>query len=113
MPRKAGKHSESPPPVEERAGVPLTVLPPLTERQAKCLEYILNFFVEHRYYPTQREIADAMNIRSATAEMYLEPLELKGYLKREPGRHRNIRLTDGALEKLRLMGVDVRGLFAA
>jgi DNA-binding MarR family transcriptional regulator len=76
---------------------PLRVLPPLTDRQAKCLEYILNYFLENRYYPTQREVAQAMDIQSSTAEMYLQPLVEKGYLMRERnknskrGKQRNIR----------------------
>lgn len=86
----------------------LKVLPPLTDNQAKCLEFILNFFAEHRYYPTQREMAEAMNIKSNTAEMYVAPLVQKGYLQREPGKQRNIRLTGDALERLQMMGVDVR-----
>lgn len=91
----------------------LKVLPPLTKKQGRCLEFILNYFVANRYYPTQREVAEAMEIRSNTAEMYLQPLEQKGYLHREPNRQRNIRLTAEALERLRLMGVDVRERLAA
>lgn len=86
----------------------LQVLPPLTEKQAECLKYVVNFFIERRYYPTQREVAAAMGLNSSTAESYLEPLERKGYLEREPRRRRNIRLTDAAVEKLELMGVEVR-----
>lgn len=93
----------------------LKPLPPLTEKQGKCLEFILNFFAEHRYYPTQREMAEAMGIKSNTAEMYLKPLQEKGYIQRQPGKkgkgkgpRRNIRLTNNALERLQKMGVDVR-----
>lgn len=82
----------------------LRVLPPLTERQSQCLEFILRYFVKNRYYPTQREVAKAMTIKSNTAEMYLQPLEAKGYLKRKRNQQRNIRLTKDGLEKLRLMG---------
>lgn len=83
----------------------MKVLPPLTDRQAKCLRFILSYFLENRYYPTQREIARAMDVQSSTAEMYLRPLEDKGYLKRERGKEnkrkqRNIRLTPEALERL-------------
>lgn len=87
----------------------LKVLPALTEKQAKCLEFILNFFADNRFYPTQREVAEAMDIKSTTAEMYLKPLVQKGYLEREPGkkRRRNIRLTGDGLKRLQIMGVDV------
>lgn len=86
----------------------LQVLPPLTEKQAECLKYLVGYFLERRYYPTQREVAAAMRLSSSTAESYLEPLERKGYLEREPRRRRNIRLTNAAVEKLELMGVGVR-----
>ncbi len=92
----------------------LKVLPPVTEKQAKCLEFILNYFLEHRYYPTQREVAKEMGIQSNTAEMYLQPLVEKGYLTRESKKQsRNIRLTQSALERLALLGVNVQGRLAA
>jgi DNA-binding MarR family transcriptional regulator len=86
----------------------LTVLPPLTEKQAKALEYVLDFFLKHRFYPTQREIANALGVRSTTADMYLKPLIAKGYLERVPRQRRNIRLTNDALLKLELLGVAVQ-----
>lgn len=91
---------------------PMRVLPYLTDRQAKCLRLIYEYFLEHKYYPTQREVAAAMEVRSSTAEMFIGPLEDKGYLTRERGegdrrKQRNIRLTADALERLKLMGVDV------
>ena len=90
----------------------LKILPPLTEKQGRCLEFILSYFAENRYYPTQREMAGAMGIKSNTAEMYLQPLEQKGYVRRKPRRQRNIRLTRDGLERLRLMGVKAEDLLA-
>jgi DNA-binding MarR family transcriptional regulator len=102
-------------PPEAAAAIPdpLRVLPPLTAKQGKCLQFILGYFLENRYYPTQRELAVVMGIQSNTAEMYLQPLEQKGYLMREPNKQRNIRLTQAALERLQLMGVNVQGLLVA
>jgi DNA-binding MarR family transcriptional regulator len=81
----------------------LKVLPPLTEKQGQCLKFILEYFIEHRYYPTQREVATAMNLQSSTAESYLEPLRRKGYLARKvKQQRRNIRLTSKARQKLGL-----------
>lgn len=91
-----------------KAALEVKVLPPLTEKQAKCLEYIFDYFARNRYYPTHREVAAAMSVRSNTAEIYIEPLERKGYLLREEGKQRNLRLTPEALERLQLNGVDVR-----
>jgi DNA-binding MarR family transcriptional regulator len=83
----------------------ITVLPPLTEKQAQCLMFILEYFKEHRYYPTQREVTAAMKLHSTTAESYLEPLRRKGYLARKTKRQRrNIRLTPKARQKLGLEG---------
>lgn len=81
----------------------LVVLPQLTDKQARCLRFIHEYFMEHRYYPTQREVARAMNLQSSTAELYLEPLRRKGYLQRKVKRQRrNIRLTTKARQKLEL-----------
>jgi len=82
----------------------LKVLPPLTKRQAECLSFLFDYFSERRYYPTQREITKRMNLKTNSAATFLEPLYKKGYLKKEPGRSRNINLTPSAIEKLKLMG---------
>jgi DNA-binding MarR family transcriptional regulator len=83
-------------------------LPPLTEKQAECLKFVMRYFLDRRYYPTQREVAEAMNLSSSTAESYLKPLILKGYLERGPHRRRNIRLTTAAVDKLELDGMRIR-----
>lgn len=90
------------------AALEVKILPPLTEKQTRCLQFILNYFLKNRFYPTHREIADALGVRSNTAEMFVEPLERKGYIKRQPGKQRNIRLTPEALQRLELDGADVR-----
>jgi DNA-binding MarR family transcriptional regulator len=83
----------------------LRSLPPLTERQAECLIYLYNYFIEHRYYPTQREIVKKMNLKTNSAATFIEPLCKKGYLEKEPGKRRNIDLTHMAIEKLKFMGM--------
>jgi DNA-binding MarR family transcriptional regulator len=88
----------------------LKSLPPLTVRQAECLVYLFNYFSEYRYYPTQREIAKKMNLRTNSAATFLEPLRKKGYLEKEPGKNRNINLTRSALQKLKLMEGNKTGL---
>jgi DNA-binding MarR family transcriptional regulator len=93
-----------------RAGAeaaPLEVMPALTKNQAKCLEFIFNFYRENRHFPTHREVNKAMGSTATTAVMYLDPLVEKGYLTRAPERGRNIRLTVDGLERLKLMGVRV------
>jgi len=81
----------------------LRSLPPLTERQSECLVYLFSYFSEYRYYPTQREIANKMNLKTNSAATFLEPLRKKGYLEKESGKNRNIHLTHSALLKLKLM----------
>lgn len=81
----------------------LTPLPPLTEKQKECLIFLFNYFTEHRYYPTQREIAEHMNLKSNSAAIYIEPLLKKGYLEKEPGKNRNIHITRAGLLKLKLL----------
>lgn len=93
--------------------VSLKVLPPLTDNQAKCLRFISSYYVRHRYYPTHREVAEAMGLQTNTAEMYLQPLVRKGYLARQRGQHRNIRLTRDAISRLELMGENVLEQLAA
>lgn len=82
----------------------LKVLPILTDRQAECLIYIFEYFVRHRFYPTQREIAQEMKLRTNSAETHIVPLIKKGYITKELGQRRNLRLTPAALQKLELMG---------
>jgi DNA-binding MarR family transcriptional regulator len=88
----------------------LKILPALTERQGRCLLFIFNYYVEHRHFPTHREIAKAMGISSTTAAMYIDPLVAKGYLKRASGGKvaRNLRVTADGLERLRIMGVTLQ-----
>jgi len=78
---------------------------PLTERQFECLAFIYEYFMTHKYYPTQKEIAEALKIKSNVAVVFTDPLQRKGHLYVEPGRHRNIRLTAQALELLEEKGV--------
>lgn len=93
--------------------ITLKVLPPLTDNQAKCLKFISNYYVQHRYYPTHREVAEAMGLQTNTAEMYVQPLVRKGYLARQRGRHRNMRLTRAGISRLEMMGENVLEQLAA
>ena len=92
------------------AAAPLKILPALPKKQGECLLFILNYYAEHRHFPTHREIARAMGSRSTTAAMYIDPLVEKGYLRRagKGKAARNIRVTVDGLERLRMMGADVR-----
>lgn len=80
----------------------LRVLPPLSERQLVLLRYLWNYYADHRYFPTHRECALAMNLRSTQVGGYLEPLIKKGYVQRLALGARNITLTPIALERLNI-----------
>ncbi|MEK3722289.1 LexA family protein [Paenibacillus sp. FSL H8-0034] len=68
---------------------------PLTRREADSLEYIRSFMNKNGYSPTLREISDAMRYGSSSTAFYLvESLEQKGYISKEHGGARTIRLLE-------------------
>jgi len=92
---------------QSAVAAPLKVLPALTDKQSECLLFIFNYYSKHKHFPTHREIAKAMEIRSSTAAMFLDPLVEKGYLTRSGREARNIRITLDGVERLKLMGASV------
>ena len=58
------------------------------------------------YYPSQP--TQRLGVKATTAAHVLQPLVEKGYVVKELGKQRNVRLTDNALKKLEKMGVNVR-----
>lgn len=65
---------------------------PLTERQRSVLLFLESCLSDRGYMPTIREIAQHFSVTSNAAVTRLEALERKGYLTREPGVARGIRL---------------------
>lgn len=64
---------------------------PLTNRQKEALDFITSFMVENGYAPSLRELADFLHTKNlSTAQYYIEELEKKGYLKRNPHKNRGI-----------------------
>jgi DNA-binding MarR family transcriptional regulator len=78
---------------------------PLSKRQEQVLKFLYEFFEGHRFYPTQREIMDFLQVKGTTAVGYLGPLEKKGYIERVPGQGRNVLITELGYEKLEELGV--------
>lgn len=69
----------------------------LTERQRQVLSRIITSVQAHGRVPTVRELAASMGLKApGTIQDHLSALEKKGYLEREPGVSRNLRLTDRA-----------------
>ncbi len=65
----------------------------LTKKQKEVYDFIADYIRAKKESPTIPEIAKAMNLKSLrSVTQYLETLELKGLIKREKSRARNIRL---------------------
>lgn len=63
----------------------------LTARQAEVLKFIKDNM--HLYSPTVRQIAAAIGAKSPHAATgHLDALEKKGFITREPGKTRNIKV---------------------
>lgn len=82
--------------------------PRLTERQEQVLLAIGRHYAAHGDYPTQRELAVAMGVKSTNAGPLIRPLVKKGYAARESGSWRNLRLTALGVSQLKELGVTLR-----
>ncbi|MGQ0650360.1 MAG: transcriptional repressor LexA [Gemmatimonadaceae bacterium] len=66
---------------------------PLTPIERKVYHYLLDFLSEHSYQPSVREIGKRLRIPSTkTVAELLQALEDKGYVEREPGRSRGVKI---------------------
>lgn len=66
----------------------------LKPKELRVYEYIKGRIVEIGYAPSVREICADLNIKStSTAQMYIDRLISKGYLARENGKSRTLKLT--------------------
>jgi len=66
---------------------------PITDRQAEVLETIQELTDELGYPPTVKELGDRLRLRSTcTTQRHLDALERKGYITRQPGQARTIRV---------------------
>lgn len=77
--------------VKEREG---QYMKPLTDKEKKILNYITEK-IQFDEPPTVRDIKDAIGIKStATVHAYLLRLEEKGYIKKQSGKSRALKLND-------------------
>lgn len=85
---------------------------PLTPRQEKVLRFVRDFVRRHGYAPSVREVAAGMRIGTPKgAADHLKALARKGYLLREAGRSRALRVVaDGAATE---RGIPLVGRIAA
>ncbi len=64
---------------------------PLTDKQKEALDFINSFMANNGYAPSLRELAKFLDTENlSTAQYYIEELEKKGYLKRDPHKNRGI-----------------------
>ncbi len=72
----------------------------LTEKEKSMYEYITDTINSEGYPPTVRDIQSALHIKStSTVHSYLARLEEKGYIRREPGKSRSVRIDEPSVEK--------------
>jgi repressor LexA len=66
----------------------------LTARQQEIWDFLVEYFEQHGYPPTVREIGDAVGLASpSTVHAHLANLERAGFLKRDPTKPRALQLT--------------------
>lgn len=69
------------------------MLEPLTELERGILEYLIGYLRHHTYQPSLREIGNRFGLKSTkTTAEYLQALEDKGWIERNPARSRGIRI---------------------
>ena len=61
---------------------------PPTRRQLEVLAMIISMKAEHGFYPTLRELADAMNCSHGTIQHHLTSMERKNVIKQKNGQPR-------------------------
>ncbi len=83
----------------------------LNDREQKVYDYIVKTIRERGYAPSVRDIREALGYKStSTVHMYLGRLEMLGYIVKDEGKSRAIRLCDEAPD---LGGVPLLGRVTA
>lgn len=67
----------------------------MTEKQKEILEIIKNYIKKEKIPPTVREIAKMAGLTStSTVQGYINKLEKEGYISKEKGCNRSIRIKE-------------------
>ena len=88
----------------------------LSEKQRKILEFLKKEIITKGYPPSVREICDAVGLKStSTVHGYLERLEKKGLIRRDPTKPRAIEILDDStyVFKKELINVPIVGRVTA
>lgn len=85
----------------------------LQDKERAIYEYILDVIRREGYSPSVRDIQKALQIKStSTVHTYLERLERKGYIQKESGKSRTLRVESFAVEPRRTVRVPILGRIA-
>ncbi|MFH1413037.1 MAG: transcriptional repressor LexA [bacterium] len=86
----------------------------LTKRQRQILDYITDFFKDHDYAPSYREIADYFSLSSAaTIHQHIKTLQEKGFLKTDFNQARSIELIEIKPNWVQAVELTLAGLITA
>ena len=81
----------------------LKTYPPLSPRQQQLLKFMWKYWADKGYWPTQREMCEALGLKSTNAGPYLRPLADKGYIQKAAER-RGWMISTMGVEKLERLG---------
>lgn len=87
--------------------------PELTQKQQRILNLVARLSQERRMPPTLQELGDELDIKPPSVHQHLRALERKGFVSREPGRPRSVRVLHGSEERADYVDVPVKGVIAA
>lgn len=83
----------------------------LSQKEQRVYEYVRGVIQENGYAPSVRDIKLALGIKStSTVHSYIERLEAKGYIKREQGKSRTLRIYESSVRRTMKIPVLARAL---
>lgn len=82
----------------------------LTFRQKQIKDFVTKVITKKDVAPSEREVAHHFHISASTTHEHLEMLREKGYLQKDPGRARGIKMTG---PNIKLIQIPLRGIIAA
>jgi repressor LexA len=86
----------------------------ITKRQKEILDFVGTFLGKKGYAPSIGEIRGEFGINSpATVHQHLKNLQVKGFIRREPNRHRSIEIIPSEGGRLGGVAVPILGAIAA
>lgn len=86
----------------------------LTERERRVYDYLCSTIEKNGYSPSVRDIKEAVGVKStSTIHSYLERLEKKGYIRKEQGKSRTVRIGEDTTQPKECLSVPILGQVAA